>query len=97
MRHLVTSFENVGNGRTGFPFTCVTESIVRAIKRETYTTWYDSPELMESIFDLFVTQIARSHATRIVSEKTGVRTLALGRACVDPAWTPSKGRFSGSG
>jgi hypothetical protein len=74
------------------------ESLVTVIKREAYNTYYDRPDFLEPIFDLFPSEPDRWYVMRIVSEKPGVRTTILyswrERVRADPTWEPSRDHFS---
>jgi hypothetical protein len=104
-RRLLTShnnpFKNLGNGRIGLQSTSVMESLVRVTKREAYNIHYDRPDVLQPIFDLFLSEPDRSYAMCIVSEKNGVRTTSLyswrERVRADPTWRPREIIFPRTG
>jgi hypothetical protein len=74
------------------------DTLARVIKRDAYNRYFQHPELLEPIFQFFLTEPDRSYAMRIVSEKTGVRLKTLyswrERVQADPDWRPSKDHFA---
>jgi hypothetical protein len=74
------------------------ESLVKVINREAHNTYHDRRDLLETIFDLLLSEPDRSYLMRIVSEKAGVRTTTLyswrKRVKADPTWRLSRDLFS---
>jgi hypothetical protein len=71
--------QNMVNGRIDFQSSHVIKPLVRVVKAEVYNKYYNKPDLLAHIFNLFLTEPGRSYLMRIRADLSSYATSYSGR------------------